>query len=322
SVSIGSNQAKYVWTSAGSAPYTINISSETLSKEGESGEPYYERAISWLDTTEQAHLTVRVKSLSLKTSQGEVQTLALQPVSLDTVPDFSPAKAFDYLVSLPATLPADAESLVVDFTLWAEKLDKVGATSKGNAAKISVEFKNAAEQKLVTVNGLSLPASGNMPEISHRLAIGLNAIKQQVGSSRLKTVVRIEGLTPNSKTFASLGHIYDFNKSVEKSSTEQEALISDTSPKTTSLLGNYPNPFNPETTIKYQVRDRGQVRLNIFNLRGQKIRTLVDDLRTPGLYESRWDAKDVYGQAVASGIYVIQIQAGGMIEAKKITMLK
>jgi thermitase len=303
SVSIGSNQAKYVWTSSGSAPYTINISSETLSKEGESGEPYYERVISWLDTTNgRHHLTVRVKSLSLKTSQDEAQTLPLQPVSLDTVPDFTPANAFDYLVSTPALLPADAESLVVDLSLWTESAEKVGS---GTNPKISLEFKNDNEQSLMKISGHSFSASGSISEEALRLAVPLTTVRQAVGSKSVKVNVQIEGLTPNSTTFASLGHIYDFNKSVEKSSNEQEALTSNSLPLTTSLIGSYPNPFNPETTIKYQVRYHGQVRLDIYNLRGQKIRTLVDDLRTPGEYETRWDGRDEYGQAIASGIYVI-----------------
>lgn len=320
SVSIGSNQAKYVWTSSGSAPFTINLSTETLSKEGESGEPYYERVISWLDTTEgKHHLSVRVKNLSLKTSSGDLQSLALQPVSLDTVPDFSPFNAFDYLGSVPVQLPADAESLVVDLTLWTENAEEVGSDTN---PQISLEFKDDNEQSLTKISGPAFSATGSIPEKEFRLAVSLATVTQAVGSKSVKTAVKIEGLTPNSETFASLGHIYDFNKSVEKSSTEQEALTSNTLPQTTSLLASYPNPFNPETTIKYQVRDHGQVRLNIYNLRGQKIRTLIDELRTPGLYETRWDGRDEYGQAVASGVYVIQIQAGNVIDARKITLLK
>ncbi len=320
SVSTGSNQAKYVWTSSGSAPYTINISSETLSKEGESGEPYYERVISWLDTTEdQSHITVHVKNLSLKTSNGEAQTLPLQPVSLDTIPDFTPANAFDYLVATPALLPADAESLVVDLSLWTENAEKVGS---GANSKISLEFKDDDEQSLTTISGPAFSASGSISEKALRFAVPLATVKQALGSKSVKVNVQIEGLTPNSTTFASLGHIYDFNKSVENSSAEQEVLTSNSLPQTTSLMGSYPNPFNPETTIKYQIDDSGQVRLNIFNLRGQRIRTLVDELRTPGTYEARWDGKDKNGQAVASGIYVIQIQAGNVIDARKITLLK
>jgi len=317
SVSSGSTQAKYVWNSTGTAPYTININSTPLSKEGD-GEPYYERRISWLDSSG-AHLTVRVKGLSLKNAKGEVQSLALQPVSLDTVLDFTPVNAFDYLVSVPVLLPADAESLVVDFTLWTEKAERVAS---GTNSKISLEFKDDSEKSLTKISGPAFNASGSISEKTLRLGVLLATVKQAVGSKSVKAVVKIEGLTPNSKTFASLGHIYDFNKSIEKSSVAQEALTSNSSPKEVTLLGSYPNPFNPETTIKYQVRDGRQVRLNIFNLRGQKIRALVDELRTPGMYETRWDGKDEIGQSVASGIYVIQIQAGEMIESRKITLLK
>jgi hypothetical protein len=104
--------------------------------------------------------------------------------------------------------------------------------------------------------------------------------------------------------------------------TSVNQITAGTYPTEFELLQNYPNPFNAETMIKYHVRAGGQVNLSIFNLRGQKIRALVDELRTPGEYETRWDGRDEYGQAVASGIYVIQIQAGEMIESRKITLLK
>lgn len=319
SVSTGSTQAKYVWTSSGTSPYTINLSSETLMKEG-SSEPYYERQISWLDTTAGAHLTVRVKSLSLKTSKCETQTLALQPVSLDTVPDFTPATAFDYLVSAPTLLPADAESLVVDFTLWAENAEKVGS---GASPKISLEFKTNNRQSLSNISGPEFSASGSMAEAARRLAVPLMAIKQAAGLKSVRMTVKVEGFSPRPEVIASLGHIYDFNKSVDKNSFTQHSEVSNgQTPNRFALLQNYPNPFNPETIIKYQLAAPSPVSLKIYNLRGQLVRALVEASQNSGNHEIRWDGLDDFGNAVASGVYLYRLQAGEQVAVKKLTLLR
>ncbi|MGH7450169.1 MAG: T9SS type A sorting domain-containing protein [bacterium] len=327
SVSVGGmysshSNAKYVWTSAGSTPFTVNLSSETLSKEG-SGEPYYKRAISWLDSSG-AHVTVRVKGINVKISTGEWYSLALQPVSLDTVADFNPANAFEYLVSAPAPLSADAESLVVDVTLWAENLEKVGAASNGGVAKVNLELKNAAEQRLTSLAGPSLPAAGMITETSHRFAIGLNAIKPILGAGLLKAIVTVEGLTPKPGTFASLGHIYDFTKSAGKSllaqqSTEQKDRRSS---HRFDLLQSYPNPFNPSTQVRFAMKEAGIATLRVYNLNGQVIRELLNEYHVAGEHRVLWDGRDDRGRAAASGVYFIRFEAGKEVKVNKVMLVR
>jgi hypothetical protein len=318
SISTGSTSAKYVWTSAGSAPFTINLSSETLSKET-SGEPYYERAISWLDSSG-AHLTVRVKGWSVKTASGQQQSLTFLPVSLDTVAQFTPSNSWDYLASLPALLSANAESLLVDFTLWAENLQKVGTASGG--PQISLEFKNSTGLSLSKISGPAFSASGTIPETAFRFAVPLDAVKQWITTTVLQAVVKVEGFPPKSETFASLGHIYDFTKQVNKGRLDQPDHTPDQVPDQFVLYANYPNPFNPETIIKYQLPELLPVTLKIYNLLGQEIRTLVDEVQRSGVYEIRWDGKDDIGRSVASGIYVYRLQAGSTVAVKKMIMLQ
>ncbi len=318
SVSSGSTQAKYVWTSVGTAPYLINLSSETLSKDGD-GEFYYERQISWLDSLG-SHLTVRVKNLSLKNAKGETQVLLLQPVSLDTVADFTPANAFDFLVSAPIILPADAESLVVDLTLWAENAEKVGS---GSSPKLAVEFKSDDEQSLRKMDGPEFSATGAIAETELRVAVPLENVKQLADSKNVQALVRVEGLSPVADVFASLGHIYDFNKSVEKSSLSQQSESTNGQiPAALALLQNYPNPFNPETIIKYQITSPSAVSLKIYNLRGQLVRTLVDAVQNAGNYEILWDGRDDFGNEVASGVYLYRLQADESMAVKKLTLLR
>ncbi len=88
------------------------------------------------------------------------------------------------------------------------------------------------------------------------------------------------------------------------------------------LEQNHPNPFNPTTTIRYYLPQADQVELNIFNLKGQKIITLVDKLQSPGIYELLWDGRDSTGLPVASGIYVYQLKTKTFVESKKLALIK
>jgi len=97
-------------------------------------------------------------------------------------------------------------------------------------------------------------------------------------------------------------------------------------PKSIKLFQNYPNPFNPITSIQYAV-DSKQTRsihttLKIYNIRGQLVRTLVDDYRTGGDYAVLWDGKDQDGKTVSSGIYFYKLTAGSSSEVKKMVLLK
>ena len=70
-------------------------------------------------------------------------------------------------------------------------------------------------------------------------------------------------------------------------------------PMTFAVEQNYPNPFNPETVIKYKVNDASSVTLKIYNLLGQEIRALVDEMQSAGSYQIRWDGQENLGQNVA-----------------------
>jgi flagellar hook assembly protein FlgD len=94
-----------------------------------------------------------------------------------------------------------------------------------------------------------------------------------------------------------------------------------------SLKQNYPNPFNPVTTIGFKVQgSRFKVplptTLTIYNILGQKVRTLVDEPKRAGSYEVIWDGKDNKGEEVASGIYFYQLRAEDYTETKRMILLR
>lgn len=93
-------------------------------------------------------------------------------------------------------------------------------------------------------------------------------------------------------------------------------------PQTFSLSHNYPNPFNPVTTINYSVPERAHVNVSIYNLLGQKINTVVDELKPAGQYTTRWDGTDSNGKQVATGVYFYRLRAGDFAESKKMVLLR
>jgi len=88
-----------------------------------------------------------------------------------------------------------------------------------------------------------------------------------------------------------------------------------------ALSPNYPNPFNPETTISYEIASDGNARIDIFNLKGQLVKTLVNDNKVSGPHRVVWNGTDKYGRKVASGIYQYRlITKDGSITKKMILM--
>ncbi|HBZ01963.1 MAG TPA: hypothetical protein DEO84_11660 [candidate division Zixibacteria bacterium] len=88
------------------------------------------------------------------------------------------------------------------------------------------------------------------------------------------------------------------------------------------LSQNYPNPFNPTTVISYGLPQDSRVKVEIYNLLGQKIKTLVNGLEKAGYKSLIWDGKDTAGKAVSSGVYFYRIDAGSFQASKKMMMLK
>ena len=92
-------------------------------------------------------------------------------------------------------------------------------------------------------------------------------------------------------------------------------------------LWNYPNPFNPTTTITYhvpksEVSSATAVSLKIYDVSGKLIRTLVDDLRVPGNHSVVWDGVDAYGEPAGSGVYYYILSAAGNSVTKRMVLLK
>jgi hypothetical protein len=88
-------------------------------------------------------------------------------------------------------------------------------------------------------------------------------------------------------------------------------------PSTIALQGNFPNPFNPSTTIRFDLSSPVQVRLSVFDLLGREVGTLVDAPMTAGTHDVQFN-----GSGIASGVYIIRLQANSEVRTSKMMLLK
>jgi hypothetical protein len=93
-------------------------------------------------------------------------------------------------------------------------------------------------------------------------------------------------------------------------------------PKVNSLAQNFPNPFNPSTTIKFDLKDKGFVTLKVYNVAGELVRTLVNGMKDAGAYTIPWNGMNDRGGAVASGIYFYKMETKDFSQTKKMVMLR
>jgi hypothetical protein len=87
-------------------------------------------------------------------------------------------------------------------------------------------------------------------------------------------------------------------------------------------IAAYPNPFNPATTIRYTVTERGRVQLKIYDARGAHVVTLLNEERSAGSHTVRWGGRDEKGVSVSSGVYFVSLEQNGSVEATKLTLIK
>ena len=92
-------------------------------------------------------------------------------------------------------------------------------------------------------------------------------------------------------------------------------------PANFSLRANYPNPFNPQTTITYALPQASYVKIEIYNILGQKTITLVDEQLPAGYHTVRWSGRNEIGERVGAGIYLCRMQAGEFVKTQKMTLL-
>ena len=93
-------------------------------------------------------------------------------------------------------------------------------------------------------------------------------------------------------------------------------------PKRTKLSNNYPNPFNPQTKMDYQLKSLSNVSIVIYNYKGEKVRTLINSMKKPGFYSATWNGKNDFGRTLSSGVYFYMMKTADYQKIKRAIMVK
>ncbi len=226
--------------------------------------------------------------------------------------DARATQGFDALLDLPCPPPSPAAKatdvgLSIDHTPWAISTgtsflaDYIAPGCPSYAWEIRVKARGATSVELHW-DPESLPAGGDLdlwiPATGQVLAPSLHAASSCVvplASGRQTVEVRLNA---------------------------QASPVS-AIPTATSLGANYPNPFNPSTTIACDLAKAGRVSLQVFDASGRLVRVLADGIELPaGRHEMTWNGRDEAGRAVAGGVYFYRMDAGGIRETRKMMLVK
>ena len=93
-------------------------------------------------------------------------------------------------------------------------------------------------------------------------------------------------------------------------------------PAVSVLHGAAPNPFNPRTTVAFDIARAGRVRVDIYSVDGRLVASLADEFLSPGRHARVWQGLDRAGRAVASGSYVIRLEAPDLVQTRRLTLLR
>jgi hypothetical protein len=140
------------------------------------------------------------------------------------------------------------------------------------------------------------------------------------------TYIRDVGpLGPGQTAIARVEHLRDILIKMGNIVPEATGVKDDPTPniRETSLSANYPNPFNPTTTIKYSIKEQAHVSLKVYNAAGQLVRTLVDQVQAPtDVKPVTWDGANNAGQTVSSGVYFYKLVTKNFAQTRKMVLLK
>jgi hypothetical protein len=192
-----------------------------------------------------------------------------------------------------------------------QKSDPLNALLLTDAVNFKVELVHASTNQVVgTFDNINYNKNNLEKYASIDYEVDCSGIT--VGDYYLRLVTNVTG-----NAIYTLANLFNGSTILEKKNYNKVNFIGSEIPATYDLAQNFPNPFNPSTTIRYQIPQDGIVTLKIYDILGSEVATLVNEEKIAGKYEVNFNAS-----VLASGVYIYKIQAGSFINSKKMILLK
>lgn len=226
--------------------------------------------------------------------------------------DFPDSIFIEFMQTWRDSLPACSDSIRAGWYFHFSYEDGNCLRSKGR----SVNFMKSLKMKFNFDNGeeddLGLAASsGNLYELKYY-------------DEDLEEWVTVDGAEINPLTQSVTVETESVNGYYAVFETVESTNVAEVDLEAVSFVleQNYPNPFNPETRIQYQLAENSIVQISVFNILGQKVRTLVNSVQPAGVHQVVWNGRDEAGQMVTSGMYIYKMQAGARTDFRRMVLLK
>jgi hypothetical protein len=207
-----------------------------------------------------------------------------------------------------------------------------GSNDGGSAYLVSNEVANGVAWTESGLTWLNAPAVGGLALSSAGVVSSGQIVEFDVTSAINGDGIfsfAIRNASTNVANYSSKegGVVPELVVATEQTVTSLKELESnvdgrDLLPERIALLPNYPNPFNAETTIGFGLHEAANIQLAIFNIRGQRVRELMNGFRPSGFTYVQWDGRDDYGASAGSGVYFILLRAGDQQVIREITLQK
>jgi len=222
----------------------------------------------------------------------------------------------------------DSDPDLVNCILWNDTPQEIYFHSSGGSNTITISYSDieGEEAGIVTNNNGTVNwLEGNIDDNPLFVSTGWNPLMLQDLSPCVNAgIPDTTGL--NLPEFDLAGNSRVFGGRIDMGAYENQNVIVNTDedliPMSTKLNQNYPNPFNPTTTINYSLKEDSKVSINIYNIKGQKVKQLTTDQLSAGQHSVVWDGRDDNNKQVSSGIYFYKLKTNNYEKTRKMILLK
>ena len=211
--------------------------------------------------------------------------------------------------------------IVIDPQLRPEDVNSDGIVNIIDLVQVASRFNHTSDIDKEDINGDGVVNIVDLVKVAAALGAGENAPSLHLQAIASLTAKDVQ----HWLTQAQAMHLTDITS--QRGIHYLSQLLAAFTPKKTVLLPNYPNPFNPETWIPYQLAEESEVAIIIYDAKGKVIRTLKIGTMSAGLYQNRshaayWDGTNTLGELVASGVYYYTLKAGNFTATRKLLIQK